>query len=192
MPINTDPNIDKIGGVGPQMDETDQQAVSIHGVLAANADEQSNTMLFIRDTSNNGRVFGIAEWIFNGATWDRHRSNHEVTVLASAARTALINSADLTNYNHAGVVVTVDITAYTAGSLTIALKYKDTLSGKYVALLTSAALAAAATTSLTVYPSIAAVANVAVSMALPRVWRVEVAVGDATSITYSISANYIP
>jgi hypothetical protein len=62
--------------------------------------------------------------------WSRYRNNHEVTVLASAARTASVNSSDQTNFNARGVVVVVDITAGGgAGSLTVKLTGKDTLSG---------------------------------------------------------------
>lgn len=137
-------------------------------------------------------VLPMAQLVYNGSTYDRLRSNHEVTVLASAARTGTVNSSDLTNYNGKGVVVTVDVTAIVSSpSITVDIKYKDTLSGKYVSLLTSAAIIATGTTKLVVYPGVTVAANVAASHPLPRVWRVEVTHGNANSITYSVSANYI-
>ena len=127
-----------------------------------------------------------------GATYDRARNNHEATVLASAARTTATNSSDLTNYNAAGANVCIDVTAITdTPSLTVTIKGKCTLSGKYYTILTSAAIASVSTTVLTVYPGAAVAANLSASAPLPRVWRVEVAVADADSATYSISANYI-
>lgn len=143
---------------------------------------------------DQGRSLAASQYLFNpGASGanDRARANGELILLASAARTALINSSDQVNYNARGVIVTVDITAYTSGTLTCTIKYKDSLSGKYITQLASAALAAAATTQLTVYPGVTVAANGAVSQPLPRVWRVEMTVGDATSITYSVSANLI-
>ena len=129
---------------------------------------------------------------YNNATWERPRSNHEVSVLASAARTASVNSADLTNYNARGVVVVVDVTAVTATpSLVVTLAGKDTLSGQYLPYLDSAAITGTGQTILTVYPGCIAVANRLVNHPLPRVWRVQVVAADTDSITYSVGANYI-
>lgn len=130
--------------------------------------------------------------LFNGSTSDRERCNHEVTVLASAARTALVNSADLVNYNARGVIVTIDATALAATpGVTFTIKGKCTLSGKYYTILASAAVTGVSTTTLIVYPGATVAANLAVSQPLPRIWRVEVTVADADSLTYSVSANYI-
>lgn len=155
------------------------------------ADADSNTLAYPKSSADQINKLGIASHLSNGVTWDRQRNNMEVTVLASAARTTLQDSADLVNYNARGVVICVDITVYTAGNLTITVQEKSTLSGKYNTILTSAALAAAATTFLTIYPGVTVAANVAVSAPLTRIFKVHVAVGDATSITYSIDANFI-
>jgi hypothetical protein len=130
--------------------------------------------------------------------WSRWRNNHEVTALASAARTASTNSSDLTSYNARGVNVVLDITAGGgAGSLTVKITGKDTLSGKYVTLFSSGAIAApgVSTHLFVVYPGVVAAAYAAgvgkADFPLPRKWRVEVTAADATSYTYSIGANYI-
>lgn len=147
--------------------------------------------------TTNTRALASGMMAYNQAadTWDRIRTNHETTALASSARTASTNSSDLTNYNSRGVVLTIDATANTStAGITVAIKYKCSLSGKYVTLLTSATLfasSATGTVSLVVYPGATVSANLAASAPLPRVWRVEVTHGDASSITYSISANYI-
>lgn len=126
------------------------------------------------------------EW--NGSTWQRRRGGEPVTVLASAARTATINSSDITIYNGRGLVVFVDITAYTAGGLVVKIQAKDPVSLKYVDVLTSASLAAVATTRLVVYPGVTVAANLAASDVLSRAMRVRVEHADATSITYSVGA----
>ena len=166
----------------------------IAGTEAPQVDTELPAIAALADATANPTIPLLASspLVFNGVTWDRFRSNHEVTVLASAARTDAINSPDLVNYNACGVALTIDITSITATPLlTVTIKYKDTLSGKYVSLLASAVLNAVSTTSLIVYPGNAAVANVKADSPLPRIWRVEVTVGDADSATYSISANYI-
>ena len=128
---------------------------------------------------------------FNGTTWDRWRNNQGLTLLASAARTTTQTSADLVNYNADALIVVVDITAYTAGSLTITIDRKDETSGKYINMLTSAALAAQATTTLQVGPVIAAAANTIALAYMPRTFRIVATVGDATSITYSIGYSLV-
>lgn len=128
---------------------------------------------------------------FNGTTWDRQRNNTGETVLASAARTTAFDGPDMVNYNARGLHLVIDITTFTAGSITITIQGKDPVSGKYYNILTSAALAAVATTVLRVYPNATIAANLSINDVLPRVWRVTVAVADATSFTYSIGANLV-
>lgn len=127
--------------------------------------------------------------LFNGASWDRERANEELTVLAAAARTTTTASGTQTNYNGKGVNVFVDVTAVgTAPSITVAIQGLDPVSGKWVTLLTSAAITTVSTTLLRVYPGIAAAANTKADEVLPRRWRVNVTHGNADSITYSVGA----
>jgi hypothetical protein len=146
------------------------------------------------DGSNFGSTpslqIGGALHNYNGAFYDRARNNHETTVLASAARTAAINSADQTNFNARTLYLTWDITAAGTGTLTLTIKYKDSLSGKYVTLLASAAQTGVGTVTLKVGPDLTAAANTVAKEALPRVWRAEVTGADGSSWTYSCSANY--
>ena len=129
--------------------------------------------------------------LFNGTNWDRVRNNNEVTLLASAARTTAQQTADQTNYNARGVKIGLDITSYTSGSLTVTLQGKDSVSGAYYTLLAGTAVSASGYTTYTLYPGVATTANVSAADILPRTWRVNVAVADASSITYSLSANVI-
>lgn len=131
------------------------------------------------------------EYGFNGTNWDRLRTNTGETVLASAARTIATNGPDMTNYNARGLHLIIDVTAFTAGSITITIQGKDPVSGKYYTILTSAALAAVATTVLRVYPDATIAANVSINDILPRTWRAIVAVSTADSVTYSIGANLV-
>ena len=168
-------------------------AVCVAPLQASNVgDAASAARLWL---TNNGATDGAAAvctTAFNGSTWDRFRTNHEATAFASAARTASSNSSDLTNYNARGVKVVIDVTAASATpSVVFTIAGKCTLSGKYYAILASAAITGTGTTVLTVYPGATAAANVAVSDVLPRLWRVEAVHADADSITYSVSVNYV-
>lgn len=115
------------------------------------------------------------------------------TLLASAARTAAINSADQVNGARArGVKVVIDITAVgVTPGLTFTIQGKDPASGKYYTLLASASQAAVATLVMTVYPGVTAAANVTVNDALPSVWRVAVAVSNGVTATYSVGFSYL-
>jgi hypothetical protein len=157
---------------------------------AVDATSDSMSGRRLRDPANTAVVLGVGACLFNNSNWDQQRNNHEVTVLASAARTAAINSSDQTNYNARTLYLTWDITAAATGTLTLTIKYKDTLSGKYVTLLASAAQGGTGTVTLKVGPDLTAAANTVAKEALPRLWRAEVTGSDGSSWTYSVSANY--
>lgn len=141
--------------------------------------------------SSSPLAVASASTIYNGNSWDRARGNVDATLLASAARTTTQTVADQTNYNGRGVTVTLDVTVIGTGSITLEIDGKDTASGKYVALLTGVAVTANGTTQYTVYPGVTAAANAAVSMILPRTWRVVVTANNANSVTYSVGASTI-
>lgn len=107
---------------------------------------------------------------------------------ASAAATATFTSADQTNSGGArGISVVLDITAVTTGTATLEIDYKDPASGKYIALLTGAALAGTGTTRYVVYPGGGAVAaNLSVNDSIGRVFRVTVTKSDGSSWTFSV------
>lgn len=137
----------------------------------------------------NGFMFG------GGTSWDRQRNNHEITLLASAARTTTNTGSDQTNYNARLAYIVIDITVGSGFGLTPAIQGKDSLSGKYYAL--SAAITKLTTTGTYVYyfatgTPVAAGGVTAVSgFALPRLWRLVMTADDATSATYSASVNFI-
>src|SRR6478609_9279280 len=74
----------------------------------------------------------------------------------------------LVNRGYRGIVVVFDMTAVVATpAITITIQGHDPESGKYWTILASTAIATAITTVLTVYPGIAATANVSASAVLP-------------------------
>lgn len=121
-----------------------------------------------------------------------HAQNFEYgNVLSDTNGAAGKNGADLANPTCRGVKVIVDITAITGTTptLTVTVQGKDPASGKYFTLLASAALNAAGTTVLTVYPAVTVAANAAASDVVPRTFRVISAVAGTTpQVTYTVGA----
>lgn len=135
-----------------------------------------------------------ANGLYNGTNIDRQRGNLDnISLAASAARTATLTIADQVNYNARGVVICVDTTLVpgSAPSNVVTINGKDPVSGKYQTILTSAAITGVGTVFLTIYPGVTVAANTAVSYPLPRTYQVVVTAGNANSATYSVGASYI-
>lgn len=129
--------------------------------------------------------------LFNGTTWDRQRGNTELTLLASAARTATTASADQTNYNARGLHVAINVSAIGTSNLTVTVQGKDPISGTYYTLLAGANITTTGINILKIYPGITAVANGSAADILPRTFRVNCVKGDGSSWTYSVSASLV-
>jgi len=72
--------------------------------------------------SNYGAVVGN---LFNGATFDRPRSNVEVVIQASTATIVQTLNTDITTFNATSLAVHINVTNYNGGTLTVALQWKD-------------------------------------------------------------------
>ena len=133
-------------------------------------------------------------YLYNGSSWEQRYNDLEVTVLASAARTASVNSDDQTNYGARGVRLTLDVTArQLPATITVKVQAKDSVSGQYLDM-TDCAFATAnsiSTDELIIYPGLTAAANVVVSDVLPRTWRAVATYGGSNAITFSLAAAYI-
>ena len=113
-------------------------------------------------------------------------------VALSAAAAATYTSDDQLNENSKGVRVFFDVTTATAASVVLTIQAKDPVSGKYVDLLSSAAVTSTGTTAYTVYPGVTVASNVALSAPLGRTWRVKVVVSDnagTAAVTGTVGAT---
>lgn len=118
------------------------------------------------------------------------RGNVEMTVFASGARTATVNSPDLTNPDGRHLWLVIDVTAVTATpSVVFKIQGKDPASGKYRDILASAAITGTGTTHLFVGMDLTAAANSIAKDFLPRTWRVRAEHADTDSATYSVGAS---
>lgn len=125
-------------------------------------------------------------------TEDLTQENRALTILAAAVRAASNNSADQKNRDAVGLHLIIDVTAVPGiDTVTFTIQGKDPLSGKYYTILASAAIVAASTVVLKVYPGLTAAANLAASDILPADWRVAVTHSAATNFTYSVGAQLV-
>lgn len=88
--------------------------------------------------------------------------------------------ANQTNLQHRGVFLFIVPGAFggSASTIKITIQAVDPVSNTTIDLLQSAALAANTAVTMTVYPTVAASANVAVANVLPKTWRI---VANATN-----------
>lgn len=142
---------------------------------------------------------GAAPWplrvldnYYNGTSSDRARNNTNVTLLASAARTATPTKVDQTNYNARGIHVVIDVTADPSTAIiTPTIQGLDAVSGRYYTLLAGSAISAVGTTVLRVFPGATAAANTVANDIMPRTFAVDVVHTAAESMTYSVGYSLI-
>ena len=123
----------------------------------------------------------------------------DVTLLASASRSADSSSNDVVNSGYRGVYLFLNVTAVAGGGQTISvyLQAKDPISGNYV-YISSAPVAVSATGlfGLEFYPGVSGGTNVAIgytlnrfAIHLPRTWRAYVVHSGGGAFTYSLAAS---
>lgn len=118
--------------------------------------------------------------------------SQQTLLLASAARTALIASADQQNPFHRGVRVFIDVTLDPAAAAITPTIQGKTAQGDYFTLLAGAAINAVGNTELVIHPEMTAVNNLVAKAPLGVVWRLSIAVADTDSMTYSAYYEYLP
>lgn len=120
--------------------------------------------------------------------------NTDLTLLASAERTATVNTDDQQAYFARGVYVFLKVTAIT-DTPSIVLKVQGKLpNGDYITLLTAVAVTATGTTVYLLHVGAGAAAedvDKVVEFPIPLNWRVRVEHGDADAITYTVMATVV-
>lgn len=175
-------------------------AVNASGVLvpfATTITDTSSPNAGASVTTSGSQFPGAAAMYGLGTTnLERYRLNAAATLLASAARTTTTNSADQTNYNHRGLLLTVDVSSAGTGSITPSIQVKDSISGNYKTIWTAAAaLTANGTAVYAFYPGANAIGTLTytelVQAFVGRTWRLVMTHNNANSITYSASADLL-
>ncbi len=110
-------------------------------------------------------------------------------LFASAARTTTQTSRDIANPGYSWIDVTLDTTVVGTGSVTVTINYKDVASGKYILLLSGAAVTTNVTNTYTIGPTSAVSANVSAARHLPDTLQIVVTANNANSATYSLGVS---
>lgn len=134
--------------------------------------------------------------------------SQEITVFATAPRTADVDSADFSAaqlrgfQQFRGVRLFLDVTAFggTAPTLDVNLQHKDPESDKYFDLAGGASVAFLRNTGtnqqddLTIYPGLTVLANRTVSDVIGLTWRIRVQIGGSAgqTFTFSLGAVLLP
>lgn len=115
-----------------------------------------------------------------------------LTLYTSAARTATPTAAEFDAQSAIGLHLVIDVTASSGTpSVVPTIAFQDTLSGKWITLLTGSAITGTGTTTLKILPGVTVSANVAVSDAIHGHMRLVMTHGEGSSITYSAGAHFI-
>jgi hypothetical protein len=115
---------------------------------------------------------------------------YEQTIYSSAARTATPTAVEVNTRRFKSVVLVLDVTAIvTAPSIVVTIDRKDNTSGKYINILTGAAVTTVSTNTYRFGLGAPVTANVSANEPLPGIMRITVTHGNGNSITYSASVH---
>ncbi len=121
-------------------------------------------------------------------------ANRYVTVLASAARTALeaVEIVQASGDNPLALVFTIDVTLDAASAvITPSIQGFDPLSETWTTILTGAAISALGDVQLRIGIGLPVTANLSANYAIPKKFRFNMAVADTDAITYSVGLEIV-
>lgn len=143
-------------------------------------DEYGRLVIVLQDTSGNELL----------------ARKTESTLLASAARTAAIASTAQDMPLHKGVLLFVDVTVdAAAGAITPTIEVNDSVGSTAMTIWTAAAaIAAIGEFTYLIYPGATDQASYTenVETVLPVDWTFRMTVADTDSLTYSVTAVFLP
>lgn len=162
-------------GITQTVNGTINATVTGYPTAAASADALANPTI---------TQIGADGMQFNGTSWDRERNNWNTTTGDTGAKTASFAGATQTNFNSAGATLLINMGTVTGTTPTLTAQVQGSADGGTTWYNITGAVTptinATGTTTLVVYPGVAAVANAAVSSVLPRTWRLNYTIGGTT------------
>ena len=163
-------NMSQVGGVATAMATTDTVAGSQIPEICVGIVDNTGAIsrlhsagFFTGDGTPLGFTIAVGSFLSNKSgtnQWDRQHNNLDtVNVISATLVSATQTSADITSYNARGVNVFLNVTAIGTGSLVVTVNNKDTNSGNYVTIFTSAAVNANGETLYQIYPGLSGAGN---------------------------------
>jgi hypothetical protein len=203
IPDVTITDLEKIGGQAPQLDDTDKLGVSLYGKDAAAGDKALNASaagnLEVDLVGVNGQALQLDDtdkltvvpYLYNGSGHNPLYNNHELTLLASAARTAQTGSDWQYNRNHLGMVLFVEVTAIVdTPIITPAIDVRDPISlTQFEIWSATTGINSTGNYRYLLFPGAAGTGSYTEveQICVPRQWKLRMAHADADSITYSVA-----
>lgn len=180
---------------------TDSLATLSTGVQHTNAfpylwngvtwDRQQSGAAMMNGMNGKGMLATVM-MLYNGSTFDFRYSNIQGTLMTSAARTSTVNSATITNYNGSTLILTVNVTAVSGTTPTLAVTIYGT-DGlvNFPIMATSSNITATGSYTFVVSPTAVTGATVTQSanMYVPRQFYVAYTIGG-TSPSFTFASNY--
>lgn len=108
-------------------------------------------------------------------------NHYDNYLIINQATSGTLVTTDQINPTGSGIIVGINVTVINTANLTVTLQGKDEMSGQYYTLLASAALAAVAFTTLTMFPGAVVAANVSGNGILPNTYRIQAVLGGVAS-----------
>lgn len=138
-------------------------------------------------------ITSAAEYAANGIYGFVDGGGRVAVLYPSAARTATPTAQAVQARGATGLAVFISATAAAATPSVVAtIDGYDPASATWYNILTAAAITGVATKRMIVHPTVAAAANLAVAQTIPETIRVVMTHGDADSLTYSVSLDWMP
>lgn len=134
------------------------------------------------DAYSAGACLVVNAELYNGSSYDIARNN--VTGVVKAAGTTATSSTNVTTFNARAITIVVNVSAYTSGTLNIAITGSTTSAYTYTLLPSITGLGATGTTAYTIGVGLPVTAGVSNNIPVPR--TVTVAVSGTFSATYGI------
>lgn len=186
------PDVDVASAMEPVM--LDNNGYPTHASLISfNNGDYWTSPNIVLDNTNGPELGSIATYRFNGTTYDRMYNNTQGTLLASATRTAVTTTPQITVYNASALAVSLNVTAVSGtGGLVLRIQTIDPASGAVYNLNTPPAAVTAVSPNLFVLGLGASgtpggAADQYTTMFVPRTVQVTIYPEDSSSYTYSVS-----
>lgn len=138
----------------------------------------------VADNTNSTQISN-ANQVFNGATFDRMRNN--ILVVAQASGTTATSSNTVTTYNARYATITINVSAYTSGTMNIAINLLTSSGYSYSPFTSIAGLAATGTVVYRIGPGLTPVTGLTANDVLGR--SLQIVTSGTFSLTYGIDVN---
>lgn len=123
----------------------------------------------------------------NNTSLDRMAGNQSLALINAVNVTTIQTTPDLININARGVKVFINMISSSMASIIVSIQFKDPWNN-YVTMLSSTAMTAAGTATLSIHPGFFNVANTSINDFLPRTWRIQAIPNNSNPCTYTIGA----